>query len=425
MSHLEILKRPVHFKSGAVAPNGTLKSAMTERLCTWSKDDFKKRGWPTPEYISLYKDWGEGEIGTIVLGNIPTDARYPEAEHNACIDMTIASHDEYVKAYRPVVEASKAHGSLVIAQLTHAGRQTSIEVNPEPVSSSDVQCQPAMGMTFGKPRAMTLDEIHELPKRFAFAAKVLAEAGADGVQLHAAHGYLLSQFLSPRVNKRTDEYGGESLDNRSRIVFEIVSAIKQAVQDPKFIVSIKINSADFAEGGFDGDDSMEMSKRLEKAGVELIELSGGTYESSGFEHKKESTVARESFFIEFAERIRPHLSSSKLAVTGGFRTAKIMAKAIEEQSCDIVGIARPLCGERHLVKELLSGKKEKATDAHPSMPAQLTLPACIVQLKMTGSGQPIPQMTTEDGVKTLLSILQPPNPEPSHGAEANPDGNKL
>ncbi|KAN0060424.1 hypothetical protein ACQY0O_007754 [Thecaphora frezii] len=424
MSHLETLKKPVHFKSGAVAPNPTLKSAMSERLCTWDKDDFKKRGWPTPEYIGLYKLWGEGQIGTIVLGNIPTDARYPEATNNACIDYTIGSHDEYVKAFRPVIQAAKAKGSLVVAQLTHAGRQTNYDINPEPVSSSDVQCMPVMGMSFGKPRPMTLEEIHELPKRFAFAARVLAEAGADGVQLHAAHGYLLSQFLSPLVNRRTDAYGGD-LDGRSRIVFEIIDAIKKAVPDPKFLTSIKINSADFSEGGFDGDDSMEMTKRLEKAGVELIELSGGTYENLGFEHKKQSTIARESFFIEFAERIRPHLTTARLAVTGGFRSSKAMVKAIEEKSCDIVGLARPLCGEPLLVKELLEGTKEKATEAHPSMPAQLTLPACVVQLKQTGTGQKVFQMSNEEDVKQLLEILMPPQQEPSHDAEANAEGIKL
>jgi len=134
MSHLEVLKKPVVFSNGLSAPNATLKSAMTERLCTWSDDDFKKRGWPTPEYINLYKVWGEGKIGTIILGNIPCDARYPEAKKNACIDPEIASQDEYVKAYKPVIDAAKAHGSLVIAQVTHAGRQTSDEIARVPSS---------------------------------------------------------------------------------------------------------------------------------------------------------------------------------------------------------------------------------------------------------------------------------------------------
>lgn len=415
MSHLEALKKPVVFSNGVSAPNVTLKSAMTERLCTWSDDDFKKRGWPTPEYINLYKVWGEGEIGTIILGNIPCDARYPEAKKNACIDPEIASHDEYVKAYKPVIDAAKAHGSLVIAQVTHAGRQTSEEIVATPVSSSDVQCPPGMGMTFGKPRPLTVDEIHDIVRRFGFAAKVLYEAQCNGIELHAAHGYLLSQFLSPRVNKRTDQYGGD-LEGRSRIVFEIIESIRKAVPDPKFIISIKINSADFADGGFDAEESFALSKKLEAAGVDLIELSGGTYESSGFEHKKESTIARESFFIEFAERIRPHLTKAKLAVTGGFRSSKAMAKAVEEKSCDIVGLARPLCGEPRLCKALLSGEQEAARPVHPDLPRQIEVGACVVQLNQIGHGATPCDTSTAEGAKFATDAVMHRR-EPEHGGK--------
>ncbi|ETS63254.1 hypothetical protein PaG_01529 [Moesziomyces aphidis] len=415
MSHLEILKKPVVFSNGLSAPNATLKSAMTERLCTWSDTDFKKRGWPTPEYIQLYKTWGEGEIGTIILGNIPCDARFPEAKKNACIDPEIASHNEYVKAYKPVIDAAKAHGSLVIAQVTHAGRQTSEDVAPTPVSSSDVQCPPRMGMSFGKPRPLTVDEIHDIARRFGFAAKVLYEAQCNGIELHAAHGYLLSQFLSPRVNKRTDQYGGD-LEGRSRIVFEIIESIRKAVPDPKFIISIKINSADFAEGGFEAEESFVISKKLEAAGVDLIELSGGTYESSGFEHKKESTIARESFFIEFAERIRPHLTTARLAVTGGFRSSKAMAKAVEEKSCDIVGLARPLCGEPYLSKELLSGQKEKARQTHPDLPKEIEIAACVIQIHQVGNGATPCDTSTSEGAKFATNAVMKLR-EPQHGAE--------
>lgn len=415
MTNPNLLAEPVKFNNGLQAPNRTLKSAMTERLCSWSDDDFKKRGWPTEEYIRLYKTWGEGQIGTIILGNIPTDARYPEAKKNACIDPAIASHDEYVKAYKKVIEAANKHGSLVIGQLTHAGRQTSNEIQETPVSSSDVQCPPAMGMTFNQPRPMTVDEIHDLVSRFGFAAKVLYDAGANGAELHAAHGYLLSQFLSPRVNKRTDAYGGD-LDGRSRIVFEIIESIRKAVPDEKFMISIKINSADFADGGFSADDSFTMAKRLEAAGVGLIELSGGTYESSGFEHKKESTVKRESFFLEFSDRIRPHLTTARLAVTGGFRSTAGMTKAIDEKSCDIVGLARPLCGEPYLCKELISQEKSKAKSPHEELPKAIEIAACIVQLHNIGDGVQIVDTSTADGAKKATATVQSWS-EPTHGGE--------
>ena len=131
---------------------------------------------------------------------------------------------------------------------------------------------------------MTIAEIEDLADRFAYAADILYKCGCDGIQLHAAHGYLLSQFLSPRVNKRTDKYGG-SFENRSRIIFEIIAAVRARVPDEKFMLSIKINSADFADGGFSAEESQQLVIKLEDH-LDLIELSGGTYESRAFEHKK-------------------------------------------------------------------------------------------------------------------------------------------
>lgn len=179
-------------------------------------------------------------------------------------------------AFEPVIKAARGPSNcIVIGQVTHAGRQTANHITDQPISASDIQSPPLGGMEFAKPRPATIDEIHDIVKRFGFAAKTLYDAGADGVQMHCAHGYLLSQFLSPRVNKRTDQYGG-SLENRSRILFEILEEIKKQVPDENFIRSIKINSADFSEGGFSEEESREMCQKLEAAGMHLIELSGGT-----------------------------------------------------------------------------------------------------------------------------------------------------
>lgn len=143
-------------------------------------------------------------------------------------------------------------------------------------------------MKFGPARALKLEEVEDVVRRFVWAARKSYEAGADGIQLHCAHGYLLSQFVSPKVNKRTDKYGG-NLENRTRILFEIIEGIKKQVLDSKFLLSIKINSQDFIEGGFSEEESRETCQKLEEAGIHLIELSGGTYESMAFSHKKEST----------------------------------------------------------------------------------------------------------------------------------------
>lgn len=249
----------------------------------------------------MYEEWAKGGTGIIVLGNIPVDREGLEAQKNAIIDAR--NTWDAVEAFKPVVAAAKSHGALCIGQLTHGGRQTSTQVVQTPISSSDVQQPPAMGMEFGKPRPASVVEIDALVEAWAHAADVLYKAGADGCQLHAAHGYLLSQFLSSRVNKRTDDYGG-SLENRYRFISRILAAIRDRVPLDKFIVSIKINSADFQDGGFTEGESRQVCQWLERDGVDLIELSGGTYEGSGFKHRKESTVKRESFFLEFADEIR-------------------------------------------------------------------------------------------------------------------------
>ncbi|KAK4704414.1 hypothetical protein P7C70_g1802, partial [Phenoliferia sp. Uapishka_3] len=369
---------------------------------------------PTPAYLRLYEEWGKGAIGLIIVGNVPCDARYPEAKGNAIIDRDHKDNWDQVAAFKPVFAAAKAHGSVVIVQVTHAGRQTQNTIADVPVSSSDVQTPPMGGMVFNKPRPMTIAEIEDLVDRFAYTSKVLYDAGADGMQLHAAHGYLLSQFLSPRVNLRTDRYGG-SFENRSRLLFEIVAAIRARVPDPKFILSIKINSADFSEGGFSAEESQETVIRLEAAGLDVIELSGGTYESGGFEHKKESTIKREAYFVEFAERIRPHLKTAKLMVTGGFRSAPAMAKAIQDGATDICGLGRPLTAEPDLSALLLAGKQQKAKDNR--VPNALQTGSSVVQIADIAHKRPIHDIEQQEVADKVVADLMSGGIPPAYPAK--------
>lgn len=392
---------PITFSNGVTAMNRTLKSAMTERLCTWT-DELSGRGIPTPEYEHLYKLWGEGKTGIIVFGNVPCDARYPEAQRNMCLDRDHSPKD-IVDKFSKVIKVSKAHGSLAVIQLTHAGRQTAEFIASEPVSSSEGECKPLGGMTFGRARALTTEEVEDVVARFAWSAKKCYEAGADGIQLHCAHGYLLSQFVSPAVNKRTDRYGG-SLENRTRILFEIISAIQKEVTDPKFLLTIKINSQDFIEGGFSEEESRETCKKLEEAGIHLVELSGGTYESLSDAMKvRESTKKREAFFLEFADRMRPNLKSAKLAVTGGFRSAKAMSQALSEGSCDIVGLARPLTLETDLPDLIISGKSKGAKDNLTFGPTQTA--SSYYALGQIGFGQPAPDFSDEKTAKMVDNAI--------------------
>lgn len=271
---VSILKKTITFPfSGKTAKNRFLKAPMTERLCRWNKDDedINARGYPTEEYLNLYKRWGEGEIGVIVFGNIMLAYDAVEAYGNPIIP---DNHDGRVEAFRKVVEASQAHGSLAIAQLSHPGRQGGKALNPNPVSASDVQLNIKWaGNEFAKPRPLTVPEIKDMVKQWGEVAYLCYQAGFDGVQVHCAHGYLLAQFLSLTTNKRTDEYGGD-LDNRSRIVFEIIEEIQRRVNDPSFIICVKINSVEFQPGGSTPDDCRQMCVKLEAAGVDFVDLSG-------------------------------------------------------------------------------------------------------------------------------------------------------
>jgi 2,4-dienoyl-CoA reductase-like NADH-dependent reductase (Old Yellow Enzyme family) len=214
---------------------------------------------------------------------------------------------------------------------------------------------------FATPRELTDAEVRALVQRYGKAAGIVKEAGFSGVQIHGAHGYLISQFLSPHSNCRTDAWGGTP-EKRRHFVLEVYSAMRAAV-GPDFPVGIKLNSADFQRGGFTEEESLDTIRALADAGIDLIEISGGTYEAPamtgiklGKEPIKESTRAREAYFLEFAEKARTAVKTP-LAVTGGFRSAKGMAGAIQSGAVDMVGLARILAIEPDVPNRLLSGKK--------------------------------------------------------------------
>ncbi|KAI1812427.1 NADH:flavin oxidoreductase/NADH oxidase [Poronia punctata] len=355
------LGRPLHFDfSGKTAPNRFLKGAMTERLSSWDPKDLQKRGIPSKELINVYRRWGEGGLGLILTGNIMIYYDHLEAPGNPIIPGDASFSDERFDRFRELATQAKAHGSLIVGQVSHPGRQVPEFVQPHPISASDVQLEgDVFGMTFGKPRAMEKSDIKEVVGRFAHAAEYLHKAGYDGIQLHGAHGYLIAQFLSPTTNKRTDEYGG-SLLNRARLIFEIVDEIRRRVNDDSFIIGIKLNSVEFQDGGFTPEDCRDLCVELEKHRMDFVELSGGTYQELAFGHKRESTKKREAFFLDFAEMIVPQLKKTKAYVTGGLRTAAAMVKAAE--TVHGIGLARPVTHEFDFTKKLLEGKVKSAID---------------------------------------------------------------
>lgn len=326
---------------------------MTERISSWDPKDLGKRGIPSDNLINVYKRWGEGQIGTILTGNIMIEFDQLEAAGNPIIPPNEEPKGERFEAFKKLAAESKAHGSLCIGQVSHPGRQVSEAIQADPVSASDVQLEGnVMGLTFAKPHPASSKEIERIIEGFAHAAEYLHAAGYDGIQLHGAHGYLLAQFLATTTNKRTDQYGG-SLENRSRIIIEIVQRIRKRVPQ-SFILGIKINSVEFQKGGFDAAECKELCAALEANRLDFVELSGGTYEEIGFVHKKDSTKRREAFFLDFAETIAPALTKTKTYITGGFKTVGAMVNALS--TMDGVGLARPLCQEPRLCADILSGK---------------------------------------------------------------------
>jgi 2,4-dienoyl-CoA reductase-like NADH-dependent reductase (Old Yellow Enzyme family) len=376
---------------------------MTERLCHWpttDNQDITSRGFPSDAYTHLYQRWGEGSIGVIVAGNMMIRYDAVEAFGNPIL---CDDHDNRIAAFQRVSAAAKAHGSLFIAQLSHPGRQGSATLNPNPVSASDVQLEIAWaGNWFAKPRALTIPEIKEMVKWWGETARLCYEAGFDGVQIHCAHGYLLAQFLSLTTNKRTDEYGG-SFENRCRIIFEIIDEVKRVVPKREFIICVKLNSVEFQPGGQTPEDCRNLCLKLEEAGIDFLDLSGGTFEGRAFEHRKESTKAREAYFIEFAEAIRPMLRKTILYVTGGFRTASGMVGAIRSGACDGIGIGRPLGAEPYLCKEILEGKVNGAIENCVPLPKNTQ--ATGSQLHQIGLGHEyISDWSDKDEVQRWLDV---------------------
>ncbi|KAF4339894.1 NADH oxidase [Fusarium beomiforme] len=337
--------------AGRQAPNRFLKAAMSEKLATWDAKDVSARGYPTPELITLYRNWGAGGWGTILTSNVIIDGINLEAPGNLVIPADEPFEGRRFDGFKEMATAAKQNGSLLIAQVSHAGRQVEEWINPNPISASDVQLVNSgmTGRTFGAPRPATKEDIANVINGFAHAAEFLEKAGFDGIELHGAHGYLLAQFLSPRTNKRTDEYGG-SRENRMRIVLEVFAEIKRRVS-PKFIVGIKANSIEYTPGGVDVEDAKALAIALEKAEVDFMELSGGNYEKFAFAHEKEENRKRENYFLVQAEEIVKVLKRDmKIFSTGGFKTIKAMVDSLSV--LDGVGIGRAGAQEPRLPETL-------------------------------------------------------------------------
>ncbi len=342
------LAQPLALPCGMVLKNRFGKAPLTEGLA-----DGMNRA--TPRHERLYGKWAQGGAGLVVTGNVQVDRRYLERPGNVAIDGNGGL--EQLRAY---ARAGTQNGTALFMQINHPGRQTPRRICEQPIAPSAVKLRNLPESAFAPPRAMTEPEIEDVIRRFVQAAATAKEAGFTGVQIHAAHGYLLSEFLSPLVNQRGDQWGG-SLENRARLLLEIVRQTRQAV-GPSFPISVKLNSSDFQQGGFSNADCLQVVRWLEAAGLDLLEISGGNYEEPSMMGSKTSegtavagsTVKREAYFMEYAEQIRK-VSKVPLMVTGGFRSRAAMEAALASGALDVVGLGRPMCVETDLPNKVLAG----------------------------------------------------------------------
>jgi len=361
-----IFNKTISLPCGAVLSNRFAKAAMTEGLAG-------RLGVPGEELCRLYEIWSDGGAGMLLSGNIMVDRHHLERPGNVVIDRP--PDLEMRQALKRWASSATRKGNHFWAQISHAGRQTQKMVNAKPKAPSAVKLA-LPGGQFGEPVELNCGEIEDIISRFGICAAAVKEAGFTGVQVHAAHGYLLSQFLSPRSNRRTDEFGG-ALANRARPLLAIIEEIRSTV-GPDYPISVKLNSADFQKGGFAFEDSLQVAQWLEAASVDLIEISGGTYEQpkllgiDGMEEEENqnipaSTLMREAYFVDFAMAMRKELKIP-LMVTGGFRQSIAMKQAIESGGADVIGLGRPMCVMTDAPNQLLNG-----IDELPRYESQLAL----------------------------------------------------
>lgn len=342
------LQTDLELPNGLTLKNRIAKSAMSERIAL-------PGGAPSAQLLRLYERWASGGAGMLITGNVMVDATALGEQANVVVE-----DDRHLALLSRWARVGQENDTRLFMQINHPGRQSPKKLSPVPVAPSAVRLEGDGGMMFGKPRALPEEEIEDIVRRFAATASIAERAGFAGVQIHGAHGYLISQFLSPKTNLRDDAWGGDA-PRRRRFLLEVVRAVRRAVSGD-FAVALKLNSADFQRGGFDEEESIAVVEALDAEGLDLLEISGGTYESAAmFEEtvpSGERSRSREAFFLDYVGEVRDRFRAPIL-LTGGFRTRQGMEDALAGP-VDVVGMARPFAIEPDLPARLLSGEAEHA-----------------------------------------------------------------
>lgn len=374
-----ILFEPLVLPNGTTLPNRIGKAAMEEDMAELGQV-------PGIALFELYRRWAAGGVGLLISGNVMID-RHAVTGPGA----VVLERDTALEPFERWAEAGKRGGNQFWLQINHPGRALQADMGGRVWAPSAVPLN--MGKhskMFGRPTAMTSDNIMEVVERFADSARRAEQAGFDGVELHGAHGYLLSQFLSPLTNHRSDGWGG-SLENRARLLLDVVRAIR-AVVKPRFGLGVKLNSADFQRGGFDAADSQQVVRWLNELAVDLIEVSGGTYESQAMQGRTadQRTLEREAYFLEFARDIA-NVATFPVMTTGGIRHPEVATKVLAA-GVSVVGMASALAFVPDLAHRWRRGDVQAvalrtAAWSDKNMVSAATIAQTVRQLQRMGHGE--------------------------------------
>ena len=308
---------PLTLPNGTVIPNRLAKAAMEENMADQDHA-------PSEALIRLYQTWADGGVGLMITGNVMIDRRAMTGPGGVVLESA-----QFGARFEQWSRAARSRGAHIWMQINHPGRQMPAAMGQETMAPSAVSMDLGnFSKQFAAPREMTEADIADVKQRFVRAAQLAQQFGFTGVQIHAAHGYLISQFLSPITNKRNDRWGG-SIANRARLLVDVVSAVRQAV-GTGFAVAVKLNSADFQKGGFSAADAKQVVSMLNTLGVDLIELSGGSYEAPAMHGQTRDgrTLAREAYFLESAKDIAT-VARMPLMVTGGIRRYQVVEQVLD------------------------------------------------------------------------------------------------
>ena len=330
--------------NGLELPNRFIRSATWEGLAD-------KNGDCTPELVKLMAKLARGQVGLIITGH-----SYVHPAGQATPRQLGVDNDGRITGLRALTAEVHTEGGRIIMQLAHGG----LGADPQLTGTELLGPSTGEGLVKSPGREMTTDDIHQVVASFGQAAQRAKAAEFDGVQIHAAHGYLLSQFLSPAFNQRSDPYGGTT-ENRSRIVMEVFESIRKAV-GPDYPVLIKINSEDFIKQGLPLTDFLQVAGRLDEAGIDAVEVSGGTFLSGPMvPFRREITFERDQAYFRKAARALKKMSKLPVILVGGIRSYLLAERLVSEGIMDYISMCRPLIREPILIKRWQSGDLRKAT----------------------------------------------------------------